>query len=345
MEAVEPLALPVVALTRSQVGCTSIIAWPANDDTISQVGVDPDVESGDQVSLTVIPDVDWDACHTEWRETVVDNMVMEKFVLVPEVCPVGSMTSAAEPTFWPALSQVNSLVVLVGGGGGSCCGKPPGGGRVRYSASVCPASCRKRSSGGLCWEGRLGFGWFEPLLDERSVMSCVDLGVTLDGGPMEGAPVLEPFEHSVLEKTLDGRPMEGMTVLEPIEHSVLEVARNGRPMAGISVLEQLEHSVPEVTPVWGDCSLIRMTVSDPLEHSGLGVTVHVDMDSLWMAPWDAGGTFRSSYRSGMAIWRDMLCCSIISYAGASGYGLFEVFWRPRKDMYYRLEHWGVDSPS
>ena len=38
---------------------------------------------------------------------------------------------------------------------------------------------------------------------------------------------------------------------------------------GISVLELLEHSVPEVTLV---CSLIRMTVSDPLEHSVLSVT-------------------------------------------------------------------------
>ena len=37
------------------------------------------------------------------------------------------------------------------------------------------------------------------LLDERSVMSGVDLGVTPDGGPMEGAPVLEPLEHLVLE--------------------------------------------------------------------------------------------------------------------------------------------------
>ena len=70
------------------------------------------------------------------------------------------MTSAAEPTFLPALSEVYSLVVLAGGGG-SCCGKPPGGGGVRYSASVCPASCRMRASGGLCWEGRLGFVCFE----------------------------------------------------------------------------------------------------------------------------------------------------------------------------------------
>ena len=45
-EAVEPLALPVVALTRSQVGHTPIVAWPANDDTISQVQVDQDLLSG-----------------------------------------------------------------------------------------------------------------------------------------------------------------------------------------------------------------------------------------------------------------------------------------------------------
>ena len=80
-EAVEPLALPVVALTRSQVGCTPVVAYPANDDMILQVEVDPDllsgrvmksgdpdVESGDQVLLKIVPDVDWDACLMEWRE-------------------------------------------------------------------------------------------------------------------------------------------------------------------------------------------------------------------------------------------------------------------------------------
>ena len=146
-EAGESLALPVVALTRSQAGCAPVFTWPVNDDVAR------------------------DGCHTEWRETVVDDMKMEKSVLVPEVCPVGSMTSAAGPTFLPALSEVYSLVFFWLGG--SCCGKPPGGGRVRYSASVwpaggvrysasvCPASCRKRSSGGLCWEGHLGFGRFE----------------------------------------------------------------------------------------------------------------------------------------------------------------------------------------
>ena len=212
-----------------------------------------------------------------------------------------------------------------------------------------------------------------PLLDERSVMSCVDLGVTPDGGPMEGVPVLEPLEHSVLEKSLDGGPMEGapvlvpidhsvlekpldggpmegvpvlepiehlvleksldggniegMPVLEPLEHSVLVMTLDGGPMEGAPVLEPIEHSVlekpldggplvemsaleplghlvPDVALVGGYCSLIRMTESGPLVHSGLSVTVHVNMDSLWMAPWDAGGTFRSSYRPGMAISRN-----------------------------------------
>ena len=54
--------------------------------------------------------------------------------------------------------------------------------------------------------------------------------------------------------------MEGISVLGPLEHSVLEVARNGGPMAGISVLELLEHSVPDVSLVWGDSSLIRVSV-------------------------------------------------------------------------------------
>ena len=105
----------------------------------------------------------------------------------------------------------------------------------------------------------------EPL--EHSV-----LNVALDGRPMEGIPVLEPLEHSVLELALDSRLMEGMTVLEPLEHSVLKEARSDGPTVGMSVLEPLEHSVPDVTLDWGDHSLIKMAVSDPLEHSGLGET-------------------------------------------------------------------------
>ena len=144
----------------------------------------------------------------------------------------------------------------------------------------------------------------------------------LDGEHMEGAPVLEPIEHSVLEKPLDGGPMKEMSVLEPLEHSVLLMAQTDGPMEGASVLEKpldggplvktsilgpLQSSVPDVAPVWGDCSLFEMTVSDPLDHLGLNVTVHVDVDSFWLAPWDAGGTLSSDYRPGLAVWRAVLC--------------------------------------
>ena len=37
------------------------------------------------------------------------------------------------------------------------------------------------------------------------------------------------------------------------------------------------------------------------------VTDHIDLDSPWMAPWDAGGTLGGSCRPGMAVWRAVLC--------------------------------------
>ena len=105
---VEPLAVPIVALTRSQVEGPVVVARPVNVDAISRAviypdllsrrvmkSVDPDVRGGDPMSLKTIPGADGDACHSEWREMVLDDVVMVKFVLVPEVCPVGSMTSAA----------------------------------------------------------------------------------------------------------------------------------------------------------------------------------------------------------------------------------------------------------
>ena len=75
--------------------------------------------------------------------------------------------------------------------------------------------------------------------------------------------------------------MVGVPVLESIEHSVPEKALDDRPMAGIAVLNPLEHSV-----------------------------LDVDMDSLWMAPWDAGGTFRIGSRPEVAIRRDRLGCVV-----------------------------------
>ena len=125
---VEPLAVPVVALTRSRVEGPVVVARPVNVDATSRTvvypdllsgrvmkSVDPDVRGGDPMLLKTIPGADGDACHSEWREMVLDNVVMVKFVLVPEVCPVGSMTSAAEPTFLPALSKVYSPFFLAGG--------------------------------------------------------------------------------------------------------------------------------------------------------------------------------------------------------------------------------------
>ena len=126
---VEPLAVPVVALTRSRVEGPLVVARPVNVDTVSRAAVypdllsagvmksvDPDVGSGDPMSLKTIPDADGDACHSVWREMVLDDVVREKFVSVPEVCPINYITSAAEPTFWPALSEVYSPVFLAGGG-------------------------------------------------------------------------------------------------------------------------------------------------------------------------------------------------------------------------------------
>ena len=49
--------------------------------------------------------------------TAVAEVWMEWFVLVPEACPVVSMTSMVARTFGPALSEEYSPVVLAGGGG------------------------------------------------------------------------------------------------------------------------------------------------------------------------------------------------------------------------------------
>ena len=110
MLAAEPLVLPVVALTRSQAGGAPALTLAVIDDINSQVGVVQDMLSGCvlecniQVLLEVVPFVDRDGCPTGWLETECDERMMEKFVLVPEMSPIGSMTSAAVPTFLPALS-------------------------------------------------------------------------------------------------------------------------------------------------------------------------------------------------------------------------------------------------
>ena len=128
--------------------------------------------------------------------------------------------------------------------------------------------------------------------------------ITWIDGPLEGTPVLEPLEHSVLEKSSHDRPMEEAPVFEPLEHSVLKKPLDGGSLEGISVvdwfvrlvMETLEHSV-----------LATMSVWEPLEHSNCVVTDHMDIDSLWMAPWDAGGTLGDSWRPSVATWRTVFC--------------------------------------
>ena len=88
-----------------------------NVDPISWAAVCPDLLSG-RVMMSVDPEV---GCGDPMSPRMIPE-VMEKFVLFPEVCPVGSMTSAAGPTFLPPLSEVYSPV------------------RVRYSVRC--LSCR-----------------------------------------------------------------------------------------------------------------------------------------------------------------------------------------------------------
>ena len=137
------------------------------------------------------------------------------------------------------------------------------------------------------------------LMDERAEMNCTVPGVTPDGGPLEGTPVLEPLEHSGLEMSSHDKHMEEAPVLEPLKHSVLEKPLDGGSLEGRSVvdwfvrliMELLEHSVLVTAAVW-----------EPLEHSNCVVTDHVDIDSFWMAPWDADGTIGDGCRPCVTSW-------------------------------------------
>ena len=79
------------------------------------------------------------------------------------------------------------------------------------------------------------------LLDERAEMNCTVPGITPDGGPLEGTPVLESLEHSVLEKPLDGGSMEGRSVVDWFVRLIMELLQHS-VLATAAVWEPLEHS-------------------------------------------------------------------------------------------------------
>ena len=93
--------------------------------------------------------------------------------------------------------------------------------------------------------------------------------VSLDGRPMAGKLDLEPLEHSVLQEDQTSGPMEGEFGPEPLEHSVLDMHLDSRPCQDEMDSGPLVHSVPDRAP--SGCAVLceRLTVSDPLEHSGL----------------------------------------------------------------------------
>ena len=118
------MAASVVAQTRPRGGCGSNLLLPV-DRSIEPIDDDAlDVLISGREPAEMVSDVGNDICVVPNQlpvvvseEMVVPDAEMEKLVLIPEACPVVSMTSTVELTFGPVLSEVYSPVVLAGGGG------------------------------------------------------------------------------------------------------------------------------------------------------------------------------------------------------------------------------------
>ena len=76
------------------------------------------------------------------------------------------------------------------------------------------------------------------LVEGITYLECSALGVSLDSGPTEGAPCLEPLEQSVLSSSLAARPVEGVTEKvsdrKPVINPVQNINPYGRPMLVVS---------------------------------------------------------------------------------------------------------------
>ena len=106
------------------------------------------------------------------------------------------------------------------------------------------------------------------LIDERAQSVSAAPGITPEGGSVEGAPVLKLKEQSVLGKPLVGSLHVRMPVMELLQHEILATAS-----------------------VW-----------EPLEHLHYVVSDHVNFDSFWMAPWDAGGMLGDCCQPYVTFW-------------------------------------------
>ena len=68
------------------------------------------------------------------------------------------------------------------------------------------------------------------LIDKRAQLVCAAPGVTPECGSVEGAPVLELMEHSVLGKPLVDSLKEQMPVIELLKHAILATASVWEPL-------------------------------------------------------------------------------------------------------------------
>ena len=124
MLAAAPQATSEVAQTRPRGDCSVHFLLPV-DGSIEPLDDDAqDVLSSGRETAGISSEVGSDVCVVPDLppaavsvRTVVAEVWMERFVLVPEACLVVSMTSTVARTFGPALSEEYSPVVLGGGGG------------------------------------------------------------------------------------------------------------------------------------------------------------------------------------------------------------------------------------
>ena len=79
------------------------------------------------------------------------------------------------------------------------------------------------------------------LMEGNTYLERSALGVSLDGGLMEGASCLKPLDQSVLSSTLAARPVEGVTEKisdwKPVINLVQDITPDGRPMEGTAYPE------------------------------------------------------------------------------------------------------------